>query len=47
MIVADTVPGKGVPSLERREKVHYVRPADPAAEWRAVREEFEAQEVRR
>lgn len=45
MIVADTIPGKGIPSLERREKVHYVRPADPSAEWRAIRDEFEAQEV--
>ena len=29
-IVCDTVPGKGVPSLEHRLKVHYVRPSDPA-----------------
>jgi len=28
-IVCDTLPGKGVPSVERREKVHYVRPRDP------------------
>ncbi|MGI8826794.1 MAG: transketolase [Chloroflexota bacterium] len=45
MIVADTVPGKGVPSLERREKVHYVRPAGPDSEWSAIRHELEAQEM--
>ncbi len=28
-IVCDTLPGKGVPSVEQREKVHYVRPRDP------------------
>jgi transketolase len=28
-IVCDTLPGKGVPSVENREKVHYVRPRDP------------------
>lgn len=28
-IVCDTLPGKGVPSVEVREKVHYVRPRDP------------------
>ena len=28
-IVCDTLPGKGVPSVEAREKVHYVRPRDP------------------
>ena len=43
MIVADTIPGKGIPSLEQREKVHYVRPADPVTEWRTLRAEFEAQ----
>lgn len=29
-IVCDTLPGKGVPSLERRPKAHYVRPSDPS-----------------
>jgi transketolase len=28
-IVCDTLPGKGVSSVEQREKVHYVRPRDP------------------
>jgi transketolase len=28
-IVCDTVPGKGVPSLEGTLKVHYVRPTEP------------------
>ena len=28
-IVCDTLPGKGIPSIEQREKVHYVRPRDP------------------
>ncbi|MCC7370520.1 MAG: transketolase [Chloroflexi bacterium] len=28
-IVCDTLPGRGVPSIEQREKVHYVRPRDP------------------
>ena len=28
-IVCDTLPGKGIPSVVQREKVHYVRPRDP------------------
>ena len=28
-IVCDTLPGKGVASVEQREKVHYIRPYDP------------------
>jgi transketolase len=38
-IVLRTLPGKGVPRLERREKAHFVR-IDPA-EWDALIEEFE------
>ena len=41
-IVCDTLPGKGVPSVERREKVHYVRPRDPR-ELDGLVEELEAE----
>jgi transketolase len=41
-IVCDTLPGKGVPSIEAREKVHYVRPKDPAELEAFVRELEEA-----
>ena len=34
-----TLPGKGVPTLERREKAHFVR-IDPG-EWDALISEFE------
>ncbi len=36
-LVCDTVPGKGVPSFERYEKVHYIR-ADPRVWQRALEE---------
>jgi transketolase len=38
-IVLRTLPGKGVPTLERREKAHFIR-VDPG-EWDALVEEFE------
>ena len=38
-IVLRTLPGKGVPTLERREKAHFVR-VDPG-EWDALIDEFE------
>ena len=38
-IVLRTLPGKGVPTLERREKAHFVR-VDPG-EWDALIAEFE------
>nr|WP_307282976.1 transketolase [Labrys wisconsinensis] len=38
-IVLRTRPGKGVPTLERREKAHFVR-VEPG-EWQALREELE------
>jgi transketolase len=38
-IVLRTLPGKGVPTLEKREKAHFVR-VDPG-EWDALVEEFE------
>ena len=41
-IVCDTLPGKGVPSIEAREKVHYVRPRDPKELDVFVRELAEA-----
>ena len=40
-IVLRTLPGKGVPTLERREKAHFVR-VDPG-EWDALMSEFESQ----
>lgn len=42
-IVARTLPGKGVPMLERREKAHFMR-IDPD-EWDAIRAELEAGRV--
>jgi transketolase len=36
-IVADTIPGRGVPSFEAQRRVHYVR-ADPSTWQRALRE---------
>jgi len=39
-IVCDTTPGKGVPSLERYEKVHYVRAPDEI--WERALAELEA-----
>jgi transketolase len=39
-LVCDTVPGKGVPSLEQAEKTHYVRPRDPGV-WDVYLKEFE------
>ena len=39
-IVARTLPGKGVPMLERREKAHFMR--IDALEWGAIRAELEA-----
>ena len=44
-IVCDTLPGKGVPSVEQREKVHYVRPRDPK-ELDGLAEELEEEAVR-
>jgi len=41
-IVCDTLPGKGVPSIESREKTHYVRPRDPKELDVFVRELAEA-----
>ena len=38
-IVLRTVPGKGVPTLEGRERAHFVR-VDPG-EWDALSEELE------
>ena len=38
-IVLRTLPGKGVPSLERRERAHFLR-VDPG-EWDALVDEFE------
>jgi transketolase len=40
-IVCDTLPGRGVPSVEQREKVHYVRPRNPR-ELDGLVEELEA-----
>ena len=42
-IVARTLPGKGVPMLERREKAHFMR--IDAQEWNAIRAELEATRV--
>jgi transketolase len=42
-IVARTLPGKGVPMLERREKAHFMR--IDAQEWSAIRAELEATHV--
>lgn len=42
-IVARTLPGKGVPMLERREKAHFMR--IDAREWTAIRAELEANHV--
>lgn len=39
-VVCRTLPGKGVPRLETREKAHFIR--IDADEWDAVREELEA-----
>ena len=44
-IVCDTLPGKGVPSVEQREKVHYVRPRDPR-ELDGLLEELKAEAAR-
>jgi len=44
-IVCDTLPGKGVPSVEQREKVHYVRPRDPG-ELDGLVEELEQEAAR-
>ena len=38
-IVLRTIPGKGVPTLERRERAHFVR-IEPG-EWNALIDEFE------
>jgi transketolase len=40
-IVLRTRPGKGVPTLENREKAHFVRV--DAGEWQALRAELEAE----
>jgi hypothetical protein len=39
------LPGKGVPSVEQREKVHYVRPRDPS-ELDGLVEELEQEAAR-
>lgn len=43
-IVCRTLPGKGVPRLERREKAHFIR-VDPD-EWEAILAELEAEAAR-
>lgn len=44
-IVCRTLPGKGVPTLERREKSHFIR--IDAGEWDLVKAELEAADVAR